>query len=89
MKKYRKYAFDLVDFSVEIKHLPKLDLCADSDQLKAKLALHIAEVIKNEKEVLNLDHDEVDTDLTKSMHHKQVAPDANCAAIASIHFGYR
>jgi hypothetical protein len=53
------------------------------------LALHIAEIIKNEKEVLNLDHGEVDTDLTKSMHHKQVAPDANCAAIASIHFGYR
>ena len=42
MEKYRKNAFQLSDFSVKIKHLPKLATCADSDQLKAKLALHIA-----------------------------------------------
>jgi hypothetical protein len=42
VRNYKKKALQLGDFAVEIKHLPKLAICSNADQLKAKLALHIA-----------------------------------------------
>ena len=52
VKKYKEKAVQLGDFSVEIKHLPKLAVCSDSEQLRAKLTLHIAKIVKDADIVL-------------------------------------
>ena len=64
VRKYKQKALKLGDFSVEIKHLPKLDICANVDLLRAKLALHIAKVVEEEDDVLELKHEHLDSDIS-------------------------
>ena len=62
LRKYKENALQLGDFSVEIKHLPKLGVCADADQLRAKLTLHIAKMVEDADDVLKTSED-LDTNL--------------------------
>jgi hypothetical protein len=64
---YTKNALQLGDFAVEIKHLPKLENCPNADQLKAKLTLHIAKIVDNEDDVLDLNHENAAKDLAEEI----------------------
>ena len=75
VRKYKEKALQLGDFSVEIKHLPKLAVCSDADQLRAKLTLHIAKMIEDAEIVLEKNESEDQTHTLKP------------SAICSINFG--
>ena len=54
---------------MEIKHLPRG--CLDANQLRAKLALHIAKVVDKTEDILDLDHAEAAEDLAQTLEDDQ------------------